>query len=136
MLRVVIDTNVFVSAFLTGGDCVRIMEMWKRGKFTLVTSREILEEISDVLKRPSIGAPQSYIFRLRRIIRQKAKVVKPYLRVRVSKDPGDDKFIECAIKGKAKVIVTGDPHLKEIGEYKGILIMGVKDFLENFEQLL
>lgn len=135
MLRVVIDTNIFVSAFLTGGDCEKIIQMWKKGRFALLISMEILEEILEVLSRPSIGAPKSYISKLRKIIEKKAEIVKPYLKVKISRDPGDDKFLDCAIQGKGKVIVSGDPHLKEIGEFKGIRIMGVKEFLEKFEQL-
>ncbi|MBI2266628.1 MAG: putative toxin-antitoxin system toxin component, PIN family [Armatimonadetes bacterium] len=129
MLRVVIDTNVFVSAFLTGGACVEVIQNWKKGKFILLVSQEILEEILEVLSRPVIGAPASYITRFKKLIERKAKMVKPYLRVQVARHQADNKFIECALGGKGGVIVSGDPHLQVIGTYQGISIISPREFL-------
>lgn len=130
MLKIVIDTNIFISAFLTGGDCEKIIKMWMRGKVTLLVSLEIIEEITRVLKQ--LDAPQSYISRLIKVIKLKSKIVKPYRRLKISRDPQDDKFIECAVTGKADVIISGDSDLKDIKEYKGILILGVKEFLDGY----
>jgi len=133
VLKVVLDTNIFVSAFLTKGDCARIVRMWEKGKFILITSTEILKEIVDVLTY--LGAPRHHTSRLLKLVQQKARLVEPYLKVNVSRHSADNKFLECAIEGNAEVIVSGDDDLKVIGEYKGIRIISIRYFLDNFAQL-
>ncbi len=133
MLKAVIDTNVFVSAFLTDGIGAKIIKRWKKDEFILITSKEILQEVSEVLKR--LGAPDTYIARLMKLIQQKAKIVKPNFKVQICRDPDDNKFIDCAIKGNASIIVTSDQDLKDIGEYKNIIIISAKELLEQLEKL-
>jgi len=88
MLKAVIDTNVFVSAFLTDGIGAKIIKRWKKDEFILITSKEILQEVSEVLKR--LGAPDTYIARLLKLIQQKAKIVKPNFKVQICRDPDDN----------------------------------------------
>ncbi|OQA15136.1 MAG: PIN domain protein [bacterium ADurb.Bin363] len=133
MLRVVLDTNVFVSAFLTGGIAEEVIRKWQKGKITLITTKEILLEIIGVLYRLQVS--EYHIKRLIRLIHQKAKIVKPNFKVEICRDPMDNKFIECAIKGNAKVIITADKDLLIIGEYKNIIILKAKEFLEKFDKL-
>ncbi|MFH0800773.1 MAG: putative toxin-antitoxin system toxin component, PIN family [bacterium] len=131
-MRVVLDTNVFVSAFLTGGDCEKIIRLWQKGKFVLLISAPIAEEIARVLSR--LGASSRQVLRVMRLLRQRGKLVKSDPALSICRDPDDDKFIECAIAGKADVIVSGDRDLLVIEKYKSIRIMSIKNFLAEYGQ--
>lgn len=135
MYKVVVDTNIFVSAFLKGGEPEQLIKKWKQGKIVILMSRDIIEEILEVLMRPRIGAPFSYIERLGKVIYKKAIIVKPRQPLKVILyDPKDNKFLECAVEGKADYIISGDEHLLSLKEYQGIKIIKAKAFLEELEK--
>jgi uncharacterized protein len=134
VLRVVLDTNVFVSAFLTEGIGSEIIKKWQKGDFILLISKEILQEIVRVLT--GLEVPEFHIKRLIKLVHQKAKMVKPNFKVEICRDRDDNKFIECAIKGNANIIITGDKDLQVIGMYKNIIILNTRDFLETFDNFI
>lgn len=135
MHRVVVDTNIFVSAFIKGGEPEELIQKWKQGKLVIVMSRDIVEEILEVLLRPKIGAPFSYVERLGKVIYRKAVIVKLHQPLQVIiNDPKDNKFLECAVEGKADYIISGDEHLLSLKEYQGIKIVKAKEFLEKLEK--
>ena len=133
-MKVVIDTNIFVSSFF-GGNPRRIIDLWKTEKITLCLSKDILDEYIEVLQRiglqdeDELGELLSLFKRgfnmLFTIKTPKVKVVKD--------DPDDDKFIECALALKAEVIVTGDKAIEAVGEYMRIKILTPQQFLKNYE---
>lgn len=130
-MKVVIDTNVFVSSFL-GGRPRQIIDLWKRGEIILCLSKEILDEYVDVLQRIGLGSEEELtellaLFKQGVNIRFTAKT--PQICV-VKDDPSDDKFVECAVKLKAGFVVTGDKSLKSIVEYQGIKIMSPQELLK------
>jgi len=131
-MKVVIDTNVFVSSFF-GGNPRKIVEMWKQGKLTLCLSKEIVSEYTTVLDRIGLENQKELkeIFSLfARGIHSVFSGKTPVLKV-VIDDPDDDKFIECAVALKAEYIISGDKDLLEVSEYMGIKILNPREFLNR-----
>ena len=128
-MRVVIDTNIMVSAYL-GGALKIIIIAWKSGKFTLIVSDAIAEEYREVLKRPKFQIEQTELDDFFSLLLDKAEFVVPIETVNIiTEDPSDNKFIEAARAGKAKLIVSGDNHLLELKSFKDIPIITAKDFI-------
>lgn len=131
MLKVVIDTNVMVSS-LWGGKPRKIIDLWKEGKIRPVISLTILEEYMETLSEFGISREELVEKGLLFYEPGKAEIVQPREKISVIKeDPEDDKFLEAAVAGKVKYIVSGDRHLKNLKEFKGIRILSVDDFLRK-----
>ena len=133
-MKVVIDTNVFVSSFF-GGVPKQIIDLWKQGDITLCFSQDIIEEYLLVLN--SLGLKdKEEINSLTRLFAESYNAVftsnTPDLNV-VIDDPDDDKFLECAVALDCKIIVSGDKHLKDIKKYIDIKILSPRDFIDSFE---
>ena len=132
MIRVVVDTNVFVSSFF-GGHPRKIIELWKSGQITLCLSRPIIEEYVKVLRRMGLRKERE-LAELMRLFAHGFHVLftasTPNLTV-VEKDPDDNKFIECAVALNASYIITGDKALKAIKDYMGVRIMSPRAFLDE-----
>ena len=131
-MKIVIDTNVFISSFLNPSGSPRaIIDLWKSGKITLCLCAEILAEYIDVLGRFRIPPEELRdlldLFRTRQFI--EFIVITGDLRV-VSADPADDKFIECALLSSAVYLVSGDKHLLELGRYGTVEVMKPAGLLE------
>jgi len=132
-MRVVIDTNVFVSSFF-GGKPRKVIDLWKKGEITICLSPNIIEEYVDVLRRlgleeePEIG---ELIDLFAKGIHLLFTTKTPSIKV-VHEDPADDKFIECAVALKAEAIISGDKRLKAIKDYMGIKILSPGEFLSFF----
>ena len=133
-MRVVIDTNVFVSSFF-GGNPRKIIDMWRDGKITLCLSKDTVYEYVKVLQRLGLENERE----LKELLDLLAKGYNLIFTTKTPKikaikdDPDDDKFIECAVALKADVIVTGDKALKKIKEYLGIKIFTPEQFLKKYE---
>ena len=131
VIRVVLDTNIVVSALLFGGQLERLIELWKEGKILPLCSKEIIDEYLKVLSYPKFQLTEEEIsYLLTQEILPWFEVVevpngKPY----VEADPEDDKFIWCAIEGKAELIVSGDKHLLAYTN-SPLSIVPVKEFLK------
>ena len=132
-MRVVLDTNIFVSAVL-GGSLGVVMDEWKAGKFILVISGVIAGEYLEVINRPKfkISAREAatttdYLFKT-------AEFVTPLETITAVKaDPSDDKFLEAALEGKADCIVSGDEHLLALKSFRGIPIITARKFIERLK---
>jgi len=134
-MRVVIDTNVVISRFLSPtGTPAQIFEQWQLNAFELVLSEPILAEFQKVLEYERIQArhhmaPEE-ITEVINGFRQFAVLVDVKERLAViEEDPEDDRFLECAVAGSAEVIVSGDAHLLDLKEYRGIQILSPAAFL-------
>jgi putative PIN family toxin of toxin-antitoxin system len=110
--RVLIDTNVLVSAVLFGGVPERVVEAARDGRISGVVSLHILAEMRDVLTRPRFGFDYATADLLAEEIAEFCEVV-PLQRASGtwSPDPDDDPVVEAAILGRAEAVVTGDAHL-------------------------
>lgn len=130
-VRAVLDTNIFVSAFLGKGPPARIYEAFKKGEFELISSKELVAEAAEVLMRPALGIPPEDIKPAFRLLRKRALIIRPKDRIDVCRDPSDDLVLECAVSGKADWIVTGDQDLLSLHPYRGISIVSPKEFLKQ-----
>ena len=133
MIRVVVDTNVFISSFF-GGHPRKIIDLWKSGEITLCLSKPIVDEYIEVLRRLELQNEKEIdellgLFAHGFHVVFTAKTPELYI---VEKDPDDNKFIECAVALKAEFVITGDKALKEIKEYININIVSPSEFLSNF----
>jgi uncharacterized protein len=134
-MRVVLDTNVVVSAFLSvKGAPARILALWEQGAFDLVVSEPLLAEYERVLAYKPVQARHRMdaqaLAEVVQGFRASAIIVEPALRlVIVTEDPDDDKFLECAVAGGAAYIISGDSHLLDLREYQGIQILPPVAFL-------
>ncbi len=134
-MRVVIDTNVLVSRYLSSmGPPAGVFAHWEREVFELLVSEPILQEYRRALLYPRVAArhglsePQidGVIARIRELATLVRAEEPP---AAVTKDPADDKFLACAVAGAADFIVSGDRHLLDLREYRGIPIFPPAAFL-------
>jgi hypothetical protein len=136
MIRVVVDTNVFISSFF-GGNPRKIIDHWKSEKITLCLSRHFIDEYIEVLRRLELQNEKE-IDELLGLFSHGFNVLftakTPELHI-VEKDPDDNMFIECAVALKAKFVISGDKALKEIKDYMNIKIVSPRDFLIKFTKL-
>lgn len=131
MKRIVLDTNVTVSAFFWNGNSRKIYELAKRNKIKILYSKEIEAELIRVLSYKKFGLSPHEIIPLVNDFRKTATLINIKSKIHIIKeDPTDNIFIECAINGKAKYIISGDHHLLEQKKIQGIDILKPKDFLE------
>ena len=133
-MKVVIDTNVFVSSFF-GGNPRKIIDLWKKGKISLCISKNILDEYIEVLQRIGLWDGRE-VEELLSLFAKGFNILfttkTPKIKA-VRDDPDDDKFIECAVGLKAEVIITGDKALKAMNEYMGIKILTPQQFLKTYK---
>jgi len=132
-LKVVMDTNVFVSGVFFSGPPYQILQAWQSGEFELAVSQEILDEyqrVGEILAkdRPTIDLKPILTF-----VIERAKVYKPSkLKVPVCEDPDDDKFLACALASGSTVIISGDRHLLKVSNYQGIKVLKPRDFVDGY----
>jgi len=132
IIRVVLDTNVLISALLSKGELTRMVGLWQRGKMIPIISKETFDELRTVLEYPKFSLSRAEI---KSLIEQE---ILPFFEVvNVSKhvkgacrDPGDDKFISCAISANADYIVTGDKDLSDLKKYQSVRIIHASDFIK------
>jgi len=130
MLRVVLDTNVLVSAIISDG---KPRELLRRGiskQFSIVTSELILKELGVVLRRPKFKTSDDEVNRIILALMQTAEVVSVTSKLRaVEEDPKDNMVIETAYDGRADRIVTGDSHLLALKKFRRIKITTIEQML-------
>ena len=133
MKRVVIDTNVIVSALLFGGTPGRLVPLWKRKIVQPLITKEIVLEYLRVLAYPAFQLTEREIhFLLYREMLPFFEEVDIMMRQAViEKDPSDDKFLHCAEAGNADVIMSGDKHLIDLKTFWAIRIMSPAQFLKR-----
>ena len=130
-MRVVIDTNVFISSFW-GGKPGEIIKLWQMGQLTLCLSPEIIDEYLELFQRKNIHQTTECVHLMGLFARQINMVFvadPPKLYV-IDDDPDDNKFIECAVALDAKIIISGDKHLLKLKRYVDIDIFSPHNFLE------
>jgi len=130
-IKVVIDTNVFISAFVFGGNALEIIRLFLKEDIEVYISPFILEELIRILRKKFLWE-ELKIGKLLRLIMSKAKVVYPQVKVSIIKSKDDDnRILECALESKADYIVSGDKrHILLLKELEGIKIVSVSEFLE------
>ncbi|HET8580687.1 MAG TPA: putative toxin-antitoxin system toxin component, PIN family [Nitrospiraceae bacterium] len=99
-----------------------------RGEVRLVISRPIIHELLNVPAR-KFGRDAEEMARVAVFLAELAEVVQPRRKIEVLSDDADNRILECAIAGRADIIVTGDRAMLGLGEYQGVRIMTLREFL-------
>ena len=128
LLRVVLDTNILIAAFRRPEG--RYMTIWKAAvdrRYALLCSPPLLTEFGQVLRRFQVD--EDAVQRALRALARVAEMVQPQIDVQaVAADPDDDRVLECAIAGKADLIVSNDRHLRTLRAFRGVAIITGADF--------
>jgi len=136
-LRAVVDTNLFISGlFGKNSLSAKLQDLWINQEFELVTSIEIMKEVSRVLRYPRIRQKfhpkDETLKRFFRLVFRKAVVTKDiYKTDRITDDPSDNKFLACALEGTADYIVSRDQHLRNLKQFHGIKIIDASTFVKK-----
>jgi putative PIN family toxin of toxin-antitoxin system len=134
VLKAVLDTQIILRGASSAPTTVtaRIYGAWDAGRFDLLLSEPILSEVEDVLRRPEVlrklrmtHIEAGALFEL---LRRRSVHVTPTVRIARSRDPDDDKFLECAVAGGADYIVSADADLLSLGEVQNIPIVNAPTF--------
>ncbi|RMG87357.1 MAG: putative toxin-antitoxin system toxin component, PIN family [Candidatus Dadabacteria bacterium] len=131
-MRVVVDTNVVVSAAFFGGQPQGILDAWRDGRIEIAVSEAILAEYEAVLRRIAERYPPINPEPVLRLLFSKTRLVQP-ARVdpTVCADPHDLKFIEAALGGAAQIIVSGDRHLLAVTGIPGVTVLRPAEFVDR-----
>ncbi len=131
-LKVVLDTNVFVSGIFFTGPPYKIIRAWQDNLIQIAVTEEIIEEYIRVIKALSVKFENINLGSILETLLIEAELVPSYsFKEAVCEDPDDDKFITCAIAAKSRLIVSGDKHLLNIGKFLNIQIVTPRYFVDN-----
>ena len=134
-MRIVLDTNVFISGVFFAGPPNQILTAWREGVVTLVISPEILAEYQRVAEALMKRFPNINVDAILALLPIHADVVlAKELPNPVSEDPDDDKFLACAVASQTGVVVSGDKHLLRVSGYRGIEVLKPRTFIERYLQ--
>ncbi len=132
--RLVLDTNVLISATLFGGPPREVLELVLSGAVDCALSLPILDEIREVLRRPKFGFSPEQAVQLLEELHAACEVINPAVRVQsVVMDPADNRILECALESNADVVVSGDHHLLDLVAFRGIPIVTPSDYLKTIK---
>lgn len=139
MLRVVLDTNIFVSSLLVKeGLPAQVLDAWSERKFLLATSPSLVSEIQSTLNYPRIRRKYNItnkdVSQLITLLAEDALVVPGDIEAvsgSVPDDPADEAVLACALDAEADLVVSGDRHLLDLVEYHGIRILTAREFVEK-----
>jgi putative PIN family toxin of toxin-antitoxin system len=131
VLRIVLDTNVLISAIIRNGKSRKLFQLGIDGKYQILTSREILIEFEGVIHRPKFKMTKDEVIVIVSALVDSCEKVplKSNFKV-IESDPDDDIIINTAYDGKADYIVSGDSDLKSLKNFKGIKIVSVDEMLK------
>lgn len=128
-MRVVFDTNIFVSAFVFPGSRADVaVRRVLDGEDELVISRAIIDELLTVLAR-KFARDADELGRVAVFLTDLGVVVRPRGRVTILSDEADNRILECARSGHADLIVTGDSAMLALGRYQDIDIKSLREYL-------
>lgn len=134
-MRVVIDTNVFVSGVFFGGPPGGVLAAWRDGKIEAIVSREIIEEYVRVGDELSTRFPGVDLRPALDLVAASATMVSaPPLPEPVCRDRDDDKFLACAVAAEAEYIVSGDRGLLATSPYGSVIVIRPREFVDRLAQ--
>ena len=129
-MRVVLDTNVSISALKFAGNPREILQRAIRGKLKSCISKAILTELSAVLQSPKFGFSVTTVNQILSELTAIAELVVPSNKISlIGSDPTDNRVLECAVEAAAQYIASGDNHLLDLMEYSTIKILSPSQFL-------
>jgi putative PIN family toxin of toxin-antitoxin system len=133
--KLVLDSNVFISAVVFGGKPRDILNLAIEGLIEMAISDDALEEIKGVFEGKKFQFPTKIVHALMREIEDLAVFVEPKDRIEaITDDPEDNRVLECAVEAGSNVIISGDSHLLALGSFGKIKIMKPDEFLRRFRK--
>jgi len=132
-MRIVLDTNVFISGIFFSGPPSQILKAWENQSFQIVLSQQILDEYQRVAEDLSSKFPMIDMLPIIELVTIHGQFINTQgFDISVCEDPDDDKFIECAVAGKCKTIISGDRHLLKLTGYQGITVLNPRNFVDKY----
>ena len=131
-LKVVLDTNVLISAIVFGGKPEQIVKRVQEGSITPVITPILVAELTEILIK-KFHFTTDKIMLVEELIKENFEVVHPSQIVHVLSDEDDNRVLEAALKGDCNYIVTGDNDLLDLKLYKNIMVITPTNFLSNIE---
>ena len=132
-MKIVLDTNVFISGIFFSGPPSQILKAWRDQKIKIVLSREILNEYQRAAEELSKKFSSIDIDPIIELLTIYGEIVDTEgISGSICEDPNDNMFIECAIASNSKVIISGDKHLLKLSSYQEISVVKPRDFVEEF----
>jgi putative PIN family toxin of toxin-antitoxin system len=133
-MKIVLDANIFISAAFWRGNPKEIVKRVSNGKDILFISNEIIAEVNSVFRKRKFHLTEEEVkYHLRDVEKMSTKIkVTDSERVTDGgcRDKTDDRYLECAVAAKADYVISGDIHLRELKEYRGIKIVNPAEYLE------
>ena len=134
-MRLVVDTNVFISGVFFAGPPYEILDAWRHGKIEMILSPEILEEYRETGEELTSQFPGVGLTPWLQLLATRATVViTAPLEERVCTDPDDDKFLACALAGRTRLIVSGDKALLRTSGYRNLTVLTPRQFVDGYLQ--
>ncbi|KKR31382.1 MAG: hypothetical protein UU37_C0002G0063 [Candidatus Gottesmanbacteria bacterium GW2011_GWA2_41_12] len=128
-MKVVLDTNIVISAIVFGGLPEQILKKVRQKEIIAVSSLSLIAELIDILSK-KFGFPKNKLKLIEKKIKKISMIVYPDKTINVLEDEPDNRVLEAGLEGEAEYIVTGDKDLLRFGEYKGIKIVTAKIFFD------
>lgn len=144
-IKVVLDTNVFISALLWKGIPHQLLKLIESGSLQCYATIEMLNEIEEVLRRQKFAARinelETSLDELMFGVISLIEIVKPEKKIELNKselpvDKEDIIFLQCAISAKAQYIISGDKHLLNLTQVRGIPILQPNTFFQKYQSEL
>ena len=126
--KVVLDTNVQISGLLFGGNCEKILNLFKNNQLELLISPKTHAELLN--KLPNFSLTEDFIYKTNTLLQTKATKILPKKKVKICRDPKDNMFLELCLAGKADYLITGDKDLLYLKSFKNTLTLSPKEFLK------
>ena len=132
-MKIILDTNVFISGIFFTGPPSQILKAWKNSSLQIVLSQEILDEYQRVAEDLSSKFQTIDILPIIELVTIHGQFVDTQgFDLSVSEDPDDNKFIECAIASNCKIIISGDKHLLNVSGFRDTTVLKPRDFVDNY----
>ncbi len=132
-MKIILDTNVFISGIFFSGPPSQILKAWQNSRLQIVLSQEILNEYQRVAESLVAKFPAIDILQIIELMTIHGQLIDVEgFDVSVCDDPDDNKFMECAIVGNSKIIISGDKHLLKVSGYQGIKVLKPREFVDSY----
>ena len=131
-MKIVVDTNVIISGVFFGGAPGQVIKAIVSSKVTAYSTTDIIDEYMEIVDEMISRKQGSLNRNILMPFINSLEMIEPKTHIEVSRDPDDDKFIECAKDAGALYIVSGDKDLLVIEEYDGIQIITAKEFCDRY----
>lgn len=130
-MKAVFDSNIFISALaIPGGQAERAIDLVIDARVALCISKALIHEVLGVLAKKFSKDPEE-LARTAVFLADLADLVAPRRKLKVLDDEPDNRILECAVTGRADVIVTGDRAMLSLQKYRGIRIISLRQFLDE-----